>query len=69
MFSARSDKQDEEDQVLDEIEFQNIIHFSENLTEPDIVNIDVGSQLKEQIQNQEKKGSRSRFDRFISMTI
>ena len=44
VFSARFDKQDEDDQVLDEIEFYIILNINHSLTQSDIDNIDVRSQ-------------------------
>ena len=69
VFSARFDKQDEDNQVLDETESiinLNIIH---NLTETDIVNTDNKSPLEHQIQHQETKDSGWRFDKFNSMIV
>ena len=49
IFSARYDKQGENDQLLDETElFINLI-INHNLTETDINNIDVKSPLEQQI--------------------
>ena len=44
-FSARFVKQDEEDQVLEELELYINLNFNRNLTETDIDHIDVRSQL------------------------
>ena len=52
VFSARADKQDEDQQVLDEIELHITLSINKNSTESDSHNIDVRSQL-EQIQDQE----------------
>ena len=55
VFSARFDKQDENNQVLDETEiFINLI-INHNLTGTDIDNLDIRSQLEHQIQIQETK--------------
>ena len=69
VFSARFDKQNEDNQVLDETELfinLNIIH---NLTQTDIDNIDIKSPLEHQIQIQEMKESGWRFDKIESMTV
>ena len=50
MFSTRFDKQDEDDQVLDEIELYINLSINRNLTESDI---DERSQLEQKIENQE----------------
>ena len=55
VFSARFDEQDEDDQVLDEIEVYNTLNKNQNLTQSDIDNIDVGSPIEQQIQNEESK--------------
>ena len=65
VFSARFDKQGENDQVLDETELFNSLIINHNLTQTDINNIDVQSQLEHQIQLQETKDSSWRFDKFI----
>ena len=57
LFSASFYKINEEDQRYNEIELYINLKISHNLTEPDIDNIDVGSQLEHQIQNQEMKES------------
>ena len=57
VFSARLDKQDEDNQVLDETELFIILNFNHNLTESDLDNIDVKSPLEHQIQQQEMKDS------------
>ena len=69
VFSARFDKQDADNRVLDETEFiinLNIIH---KLTETDIVNTDIKSPLEHQIQHQETKDSGWRFDKISSMIV
>ena len=68
MFSARFCEQDE-DQVLDEVDSYISLNINKNLTESDIDNIDVRSQIKQQIQNQEVKDSDWRFDKVTSMTV
>ena len=46
VFSARFDKQDEDNQVLDETELYITLNINHNLTETDINNIDVKSPLE-----------------------
>ena len=69
VFSARFDKQNEDNQVLDETEFfinLNVIH---NSTETDINNIDVKSPLEHQKEQQQVKDSGWRFNKINSMTV
>ena len=61
LLSARFDKPDKGDQVLDEIGLYNNLNYNGNLTESGIDNIDVRSQLEQQQQIQETKSSRWRF--------
>ena len=68
VFSARFDKQDENDQLLDETELFINLNINHNLTETDINNINVLSPLEYQKQ-QEMKDSGWRFDKINSMTI
>ena len=68
VFSARFDKQDENNQVLDETELFTNLNINHNLTETDIDKIDIISQLKQQIQIEETKKSGWRFDKNNSMT-
>ena len=69
MFSARFDKQDENNQVLDKTELFVILNINHNLTESDFDKIGVRSPLKHQIQGQEMEDSGWRFDNINSMTI
>ena len=46
LFSASFHKNNEEDRRIDEIELFNQLNFNHNLTETDINNIDVKSQLE-----------------------
>ena len=69
IFSARFDKQDEDNQVLDEIELFVNFNNNHNLTETDINKIDVKSPLEYQIQQQEMKDFGWRFDKTNTMTI
>ena len=69
VFSARFDKQDEDDQVLDDTELFIILIINDNLTQIDIDNIDVKSPLEYQIQLQEMKDSGLRLDKINSRTI
>ena len=69
VFSARFDKQNEDNQVLDETELFINLNISHNLTQTDLNNINVVSSLENQIQQQEMKDSGWRFDKINSMTI
>ena len=69
LFSARFDKQDENNQVLDETEFFINININHNLFQTDIDNVDVESALEHQIQQQEMKDSGRRFDKIISKKV
>ena len=55
VFSARFDKQNEDNQVLNKTELFINLNFNHNLTDTDIDNIDVKSPLEHQIQQQEMK--------------
>ena len=68
-FSARFDKQVEDNQVLDEIELSINLKINHNLTETDIDIIDIKSPLEQQLQNQKRKLSARNVDRKNSMTI
>ena len=69
MFSARFDKQAEDNQLLDETELFINIKIDHNLTESDPDKIDVISPLEYQIQQQETKDFGLRFDKINSMTV
>ena len=69
VFSARFDKQDENNQKLDETELFINLKINRNLTQTDIDNIDVVSPLEHQIQQQEMKHSGWRFDKINSLTV
>ena len=69
VFSARFDEQDEDGQLLDEIEFFINLNMNYNITQSDIDNINITFPLEHQIQKQEMKNSRWRFDKLYSMTI
>ena len=69
VFSARFDKQNEDNQVLDETELFININNNDSLTESDLDKNDVISPLEHQIQRQEMKDSGWRFDKINSMTI
>ena len=69
VFSARIDKQDEDNQVLDETELFIYLNTNHNLTESDLDKIDIKPPLEHQIQQQEMKDSGWRFDKINSMTI
>ena len=67
MFSARFDKRNEDDQVVDEIELNKNLNNSQKLTELDIDIFNVRFQLGLQIQNQGSKDSGWRFDKNVSL--
>ena len=69
IFSASFYKINEEDQRNNEIEIYIILKINQNLTESDIDNIDVRSQLEHQIQIQETEESGWIFDKINSMKI
>ena len=69
LFSASFHKIDEEDQRNNEIELYMNLKINNNLTESDIDNIDVRSQLEHQSQIQEAKESGWTFDTINSMKI
>ena len=70
VFSARFDKQDENNQLLDETEIFINLNINHNLTESDLDKIDFKSSLEHQIQQQEMmKDSGWRFDKKNSMII
>ena len=69
VFSARFDKQNEDNQVLDETELFFNLNKNYNITQSDIDNIDIRSPLEHQIQKQEMKDSGWRFDKINSMTV
>ena len=68
VFSARLDKQDDDNQFLDETELFINLNINHNLTESDLDKIDIRSPLEHQIQQQEMKDSGWRFDKINSMT-
>ena len=69
LFSAGFYKNNEEDQRKNEIELYMNLKINHNLTESEIDNIDVRSQLEHQIQIKETKESRWIFDKINSMKI
>ena len=69
VFSARFDKQHEDNQLLDETELSINLNNNHNLTQTDLDNIDVVSLLEYQKQQQEMRDSGWRFDKINSMTI
>ena len=69
VFSARFDEQKEDNQVLDETELFNNLNVNHNLTESDIIEIDIKSPLEHEIQRQEMKDSGWRFDKINSLTV
>ena len=69
VFSARFDKQDEDNQVLDATELFINLNINHNLTQSDLDNIDIKSPLDDQKQQQQMKDSGWRFDKINSMTV
>ena len=69
LFSASFYKINEEDQRYNEIELYINLKINHNLTESDIDNVDIRSQLEHQIQIQETKESGWIFDKINSMKI
>ena len=68
-FSAQFDKQDEDNEVLDDIELHINSNINHNLTESDLDKIDIKSPLEYQVKQQEMKDSGWRFEKINSMTI
>ena len=69
LFSAGFYKIDEENQRNNEIDLFINLNINNNLTETDINNIDIKSQLEHQIKIQETKESGWIFDKINSMKI
>ena len=69
LFSASFYKIIEEDQRKNEIELYINLKINHNLTEADIDNIDLRSQLEHKVQVQKTKETRWVFDKIISMKI
>ena len=69
VFSARFDKQDADDQVLDDIELYINLNNIRKLTQFDINSIIIRLQLEHQIINPQTKDYGGRFDKTNSMTI
>ena len=69
VFSAKFDKQNEDNQLVDETELVITLNINHKLTETDIKNTDVKSPLEHQIKQQEMKDSGWRFDKINSMII
>ena len=69
VFSAKFDKQDEDNQILDETEIFINLNSNHNLTESDLHEIDNKSPLEHQKQQKEMKDSGWRFDKINSMTV
>ena len=68
VFSARFDKQNEDNQVLGETELFINLNINHYLTQTDTDKIDIKSPLELQIQQQEMKDSGWRFNKINSMT-
>ena len=69
VFSARFDKQDEDNQLLDETDLFINLNIHHNLTEKDLQKIYNKSSLKHHIKQQEMKDCGWIFDKIISTTI
>ena len=69
IFSARFDKQVEDNQVSDEKELLNNLNINCNSTETDINKIEGKSSLEHQTQQQEMKSSGWNFDKVNSMIL
>ena len=69
IFSASFYQINKEDHRSDEIELFINLNFNNNLTETDIINIDVKPQIEHQIQNQKSKESGCIFNKINSMKI
>ena len=69
VFSARFDKQNEDNQIIHETELFINLNINQKLTESDLDKIDIRSPLEHQIQQQEMKDSGRRFNKINSMTI
>ena len=69
VFSARFEKQDEDNQVLGKTELFINLNNNHNLTQSDLDKIDIRSPLEHQTQKQERKDSGWTFDKINSMTI
>ena len=69
LFSASFFKINEDDQRIDETELFIFLKININLTETNIINIDVKSQLEHQIQSQETKESDWIIDKINSTKI
>ena len=68
VFSARFDKQDEDNQVLDETELFFNLNINHDLTESDLDKIDIKSPLEHHTQQQEMNDSGWRCEKTNSMT-
>ena len=66
VFFAGFDQEDEGDQVLDEPEFYINLDTNRSLSESDINNTHIRSQLENQQQNQETRDSGWRIDKISS---
>ena len=69
VFSARFDKQVEDNQVLDETDLFINLNINHNLTETDLDKINIRSPLEHRIQQQELRDSGWRFDKINSMIV
>ena len=69
VFSARLDKQDGDNHLLDETELFTNFKTNHKLTESDLDRIDIKSPLQHQIQQHDMKNSEWRFDKIISSIV
>ena len=69
VFSAKFDKQDENDQVLDETELCINLNINHNLTKNDLDKIDIKSPVEHQIKQQDMKDSGWIFDKINSTIV
>ena len=69
IFSARFDKQGEDNQVLDETQLFNNLKKYHKITKSDFHKIEIKSPLENQIQQQEMKESGRRFEKITSRTM
>ena len=69
IFTARLDKQDEDNQVLDETALFINLNINHNLTESYLDKTDIRSTLEHQIQQQKIEDSGWRFDKNNSMIV
>ena len=69
VFSAKFDKQDQDEKMLDETELYINLNVNHDFTETDLDNLNVRFSSEEQIRRQELKDFGWRFDNINSMKI